>query len=71
MRQEHGVGSGSNGLVGIALHQTDLLQTLRHQTAHGKVNIHIFHTGFCHIEHVVVARLHDLVDLQLALGELA
>ena len=71
VRQEHRVGTGSDGSVGIALHQTEFLQTLRHQAADGQMHIHIFHAGFCHIEHIVVTGLDDGVDLQLALRELA
>ena len=35
--QEHGVGSGCNSLVGVALHESELLQTFGHESAYGKV----------------------------------
>ena len=69
--QEHGVGTGVHGLVHIAAHQTELLQPLGHQPAYGKVHVHVFHTGTGHLEHIVVAGLHDGVDIKLPLGESA
>ena len=63
VRQKHGVGACGYGLVGIALHQTELLQSLRHQSAYGKVHIHILHTRLGHFEHVVMTFLHDAVNL--------
>ena len=64
------MSSGSYGLVHVALHQTQLLQPLAHQTADGKVHIFIFYARLGHLEHIVVALLHDAVDIQLALCEL-
>ena len=59
----------ADGLVGVALHQSQLLQPLGHQTADGEVYVHILHAGLGHLEDVVVAGLDDAVDLQLALCE--
>ena len=67
MRQEHRMGTGSYSLVGVALHQAELFQPFRHQTADGKVHIGIFHTGLGHFEHIVVTGFNDGVYLQLAL----
>ena len=71
VRQEHGVCTCCNGLVGIAFHQADLLQSLRHQTAHGKMYIHILYAWLGNLKYVVVTFLHNLIKFQLALGELA
>ena len=70
VRQEHGVGTGTNGLVGVALHEAQFLQTLCHHATDGKVNIHIFHARFGNLQHVVVAGLYNGVDFQLTLSEL-
>ena len=70
VRQEHRMGTGSYSLVGVALHQAELFQPFRHQTADGKVHIGIFHTGLGHFEHIVVTGFNDGVYLQLALREL-
>ena len=71
VRQEHRVGTSLHGLVRVALHQSELLQAIRHLAAHGEVYIHIFHTRLCHVEHIVVTLFHDRIDLQLPLRELS
>ncbi len=71
VRQEHSVSTGFHGLVRVALHQSELLQAIRHLAAHGEVHIHIFHAGLGHVEHIVVTLLHDRIDLQLPLRELS
>ena len=69
--QEHGVGTSSDGCIGVAFHQAELLQPLRHQTTDGKVYIGIFYPWLGHFEHVVVTSFYDAVDFKLALTELA
>ena len=41
--QEHGVGTCTDGLVGVALHESQFLEALRHHAADGKVDVHILH----------------------------
>ena len=65
------MGSGSYGLIHVALHQSQLLQPFAHQTADGEVHIFIFYARLGHLEHIVVALLHNAVDVQLPLCELA
>ena len=71
VRQEHGVCSGAYSLFRVALHQSQLFQSVSHELAHGKVNIHISHARLSHLQCVVVTCLHNAVDLELSLRELA
>ena len=69
VRQEHGVRPGLQGVVGIALHQSQLLELLGHHAAYGKMHIHILHARLGHLEHVVVAGFDNRVDVALPLCE--
>ena len=68
--QEHGVCSGFHGFLSVTLGQSQFLKAVEHQSADGKVNVGIFHTGLGHLEHVVVTGFYDGVNLQLPLREL-
>ena len=71
VRQEHGVGTSLDGLFHITLHQSHFLQAACHHAAHFHVDVIPQDAGLGHIQYVVVTGLHDAVDFQLALGELA
>ena len=61
------VGTGSYGVVEVALHESQLLQTLGHQSADGEVYVHISDAGFGYLEDVVVTLLDDAVNVELSL----
>ena len=69
VRQEHRMRPCAYSFFSITLHQAELLQTVGHQAADGKVHVGILHTRLGHLEHIVVAGLDDGVDLQLTLRE--
>ena len=71
VRQEHGMSTGCNSLVGIALHQSEFLQALGHEAAYSEVYVHILHTRLGYVKRVVVTSLNDAVYLKLTLCELA
>ena len=71
MRQEHGVCTGAHSLFGVAFHQTELFQSVGHQTANGEVAVHILHTGLCNVQNQVVAVLYNRIDVELSLCVLA
>ena len=71
VRQEHGMSTGCNSLVGIALHQSEFLQALGHEAAYSEVYVHILHTGLGYVECMVVTSLNDAVYLKLTLCKLA
>ena len=67
MAHKHGVSTGANSFLGVAFHQTELFQTVGHQTANGEVNIPPLHTRLGYLKYVVVASLYDGIDLELTL----
>ena len=69
VRKEHGVCTGSYGLLRVAPHEAELFETVGHEAAHVEMDIHIFHTGAGYFQHEVMAFLHDRIDLELALRE--
>ena len=71
VRQEHGVGAGAHSLLGVALHQTELLQPVGHQAAYGEVAVHVLHAGLGNVQDQVVAVFNNRVDVELSLRVLA
>ena len=63
------MGTGIDGFVNVALHQSQFLQPLGHTAADGEVDIHVLHAGLGHLQHIVMTRFDDAVDFQLALRE--
>ena len=43
--QEQGMGTGGNGVIGIAAHQAQLLEAVGHEAAYIQMHVHPFHVG--------------------------
>ena len=71
VRQEHGMCTSPYGFLGVALHESELLQFVGHQTAYIHVHVIPFHSRFSHVEGIVVTSLHDGVYLALTLVKLS
>ncbi len=66
---EHGMCTSSYSLVGVSLHESELLEALRHDSAHGHMHVPPFDIGGSHLQSMVVTFLHDAVNLSLLLCE--
>ena len=71
VRQEKRVSTGSHGLLGVATHQSEFLQTVGHQATDGEMAVHILHAGLGDAQNEVVTRLDNAVDFKLPLRILA
>ena len=71
VRQEHRMSAGSHSLLGVALHQSEFLEFVGHQSAHVHVHVIPFHSRLSHFESIVVTSLHDGVYLALTLVKLS
>lgn len=67
--EEHGVCSGSDGVVGIAAHQAKVLEAVGHQSADVEVHVHPLQIRMSLLDDKVVASLDDGVDVALTRGE--
>ena len=67
--QEEGVRASLNGGFGVALHQAEVLEAVRHQAAHVVVNVPPAHTRAGVGQGKVVAIDHYIIDVLLALRE--
>ena len=71
MRHEHGVCSSSYSLFSVSFHESESFQSVSHEFAHSEMHIHVLDSGLCNTEHIVMAVLHNAVNLQLSLSEFA
>ena len=65
------MSAGSHSLLGVALHQSEFLELVGHQSAHVHVHVIPFHSRLSHFESIVVTSLHDGVYLALTLVKLS
>ena len=63
--EEHGVGAGGQGLVGVALHQPEALHALGDDPRSGKVDVAVGNPGRQHRHRGLVGLELELVDRPL------
>ena len=69
VRQEHGMCAGANSLLGVAFHQSYLLQAVGHHAANLPMNVIPQHSRFGNVKNVVVTCLHYAIYFELSLRE--
>ena len=67
--KEHGVGTGGDGIVRIAAHEAEVLETVRHEAADVKMHVHPFKVGTSLLDDEVVACFNDGINVALTRGE--
>ena len=62
---EHSMGSGGNGIVGIALHETDLLEMVGEDATSSEVHVKPLRAGLGVLENPVMGGYDGIVDVEL------